>query len=192
MGIGASKKESQIVLSNVNLAFIGVISIVILFLIVTILISTSLLLRPINELIDGLRAFERTDSLVQLSVKNKTEIGILTSTFNQMSLKIFQARNDLKNKIKELEKANVNLKEAQTKLVHSAKMTSLGQLVAGVAHELNNPIGFIYSNTSHLKDYSDKLFRIIEEIEKEPARSAEIKQYYEFDYIKKDLPLLSR
>lgn len=188
--IGTSKKETQSFLSSVNTAFLGVIGLVILFLTVTILISTSLLLRPINELIDGLRAFEKTDSLVQLSVKNKTEIGLLTATFNQMSYKIFQARNDLKKKVKELEKANTNLKDAQTKLVHSAKMTSLGQLVAGVAHELNNPIGFIYSNTSHLKDYSEKLFKIIEEIEKNPANSEKIKEEYEFTYIKKDLPLL--
>lgn len=190
LAIGASKKESQLVINNVNAAFLGVISLVILFLIVTILVSTSVLLRPINELIEGLRAFEKTDSLVQLSVKNKTEIGLLTATFNQMSFKIFKARNDLKNKIKELEKANSNLKEAQTKLVHSAKMTSLGQLVAGVAHELNNPIGFIYSNTTHLKDYSEKLFTIIDEIEKNPAQSAKIKTDYEFDYIRTDLPLL--
>ena len=105
LAIGASKKESQLVINNVNAAFIGVISLVILFLIVTILVSTSVLLRPINELIEGLRAFEKTDSLVQLSVKNKTEIGLLTATFNQMSFKIFKARNDLKNKIKELEKS---------------------------------------------------------------------------------------
>ena len=190
LAVGASKKESQLVINNVNAAFLGVISLVILFLIVTILVSTSVLLRPINELIEGLRAFEKTDSLVQLAVKNKTEIGLLTATFNQMSFKIFKARNDLKNKIKELEKANSNLKEAQTKLVHSAKMTSLGQLVAGVAHELNNPIGFIYSNTTHLKDYSEKLFKIIDEIEKNPAQSAIIKTEYEFDYIRTDLPLL--
>ncbi|MEQ1721829.1 MAG: ATP-binding protein [Pseudobdellovibrio sp.] len=190
LAIGTSKKETQSFLSSVNVAFLGVIGLVILFLSVTILISTSLLLRPINELIDGLRAFEKTDSLVQLSVKNKTEIGLLTATFNQMSYKIFQARNDLKKKVKELEKANTNLKDAQTKLVHSAKMTSLGQLVAGVAHELNNPIGFIYSNTTHLKEYSEKLFKIIEEIEKNPAQSEKIKDDYEFAYIKKDLPLL--
>lgn len=190
LAIGASKKESQLVIKNVNMAFLGVISLVILFLIVTILISTSLLLKPINELIEGLRAFEKTDSLVQLAVKNKTEIGLLTSTFNQMSFKIFKARNDLKNKIKELERSNSNLKEAQTKLVHSAKMTSLGQLVAGVAHELNNPIGFIYSNTIYLQEYSEKLFKVVDEIEKDPAQSQTIKKKYEYDYIKTDLPLL--
>ena len=97
---------------------------------------------------------------------------------------------NLKKKIKELENSNKELKEAQSKLVHSAKMTSLGQLVAGVAHELNNPIGFIYSNTKHLKDYSEKLIQMIEIAEKNPhlfqAKIAE----FDFDYIKQDLPKL--
>lgn len=188
--IGTSKRETQRIFKNVNLAFTVVTGLGILFLVVTILISTSVLLKPVSELIDGLRAFENTESLVQVRVKNRTEIGLLIETFNQMSLKVFQTKNELKGKIKELEQANINLKEAQMQLVQSAKMTSLGQLVAGVAHELNNPIGFIYSNTSHLKDYTDKLLAIIEQIEKDPAASAEIKEKYEFDYIKKDLPLL--
>ncbi|MBC7419161.1 MAG: HAMP domain-containing protein [Bdellovibrio sp.] len=190
IALGVTKKDSQSVLKNVNIAFLSVISVVVLFLLVTVLISANWLLRPINELIGGLRSFDKTESLVQLPVKNKTEIGVLTSAFNEMSLKIFQARNDLKKKIKELEMANNDLKEAQTKLVHSAKMTSLGQLVAGVAHELNNPIGFIYSNTSHLKDYSQKLFQIIDTVEKNPEKLQEIKGQVDYEFIKKDLPQL--
>lgn len=190
IAIGVSKKESQAVLKNINLAFLSVIAVVFLLLVLTILITTKWFLRPINELIIGLRAFEKTESLVQLSLKNKTEIGLLTSAFNDMSLKIFQTRNDLKKKIKELELANNEIKEAQTKLVHSAKMTSLGQLVAGVAHELNNPIGFIYSNTSHLKEYTEKLFELIDNIEKNPSEIAKFKMNLDYDYIKTDLPQL--
>ncbi len=190
IALGVTKKESQSVLKNVNIAFLTVISVVILFLLTTVLISTKWLLKPINELITGLRSFDKTESLVQIPVKNKTEIGLLTAAFNEMSFKIFQARNELKKKIKELEMANNDLKEAQTKLVHSAKMTSLGQLVAGVAHELNNPIGFIYSNTSHLKDYSEKLFQIIDTMDQSPERVKLIKEQVDYDFIKKDLPQL--
>lgn len=190
MAIGVSKKETQMVLSNVNLAFFSVIAVVILLLVITILVSTKWFIKPIQELIVGLKAFERTDSLVQLPIKNKTEIGLLTAAFNEMSHKIFQTRRDLKKKIKELELSNNELKEAQTKLVHSAKMTSLGQLVAGVAHELNNPIGFIYSNTSHLKEYTEKLFQIIDSEKNISPELAALKSEVDYDYIKKDLPQL--
>lgn len=190
IALGVTKKDSQAVLKNVNIAFLTVFAVVLFLLIITILISTNWFLKPIDELIVGLKSFEKTDNFVQLPVKTKTEIGLLTSAFNEMSLKIFQTRNDLKKKIKELEMANNDLKEAQTKLVHSAKMTSLGQLVAGVAHELNNPIGFIYSNTSHLKDYSEKLFQLIQAGEENPQKLAELKDELDYEYIKKDLPQL--
>ncbi|MFZ3230403.1 MAG: ATP-binding protein [Pseudobdellovibrio sp.] len=190
IALGTTKTEAKSVLKNVNIAFLSVIALVILFLIVTILVSTDWFLKPINELIQGLKTFERTDNLVQLPVKNNTEIGQLTVAFNEMSLKIYQTRSDLKKKLKELELTNSELKEAQTKLVHSAKMTSLGQLVAGVAHELNNPIGFIYSNTAHLTDYSEKLFKIIDGAEKNPNRLESLKNDLEYDFIKVDLPRL--
>lgn len=188
--IGTNKKDSQAALKNINVAFLGVTGLGIAVLLLTILISTSFLLKPVKELIRGLKDFENTDSLVQLKVKNRTELGLLITTFNQMSLNVHQTRMDLRKKIKELEKSNSDLKEAQTQLVQSAKMTSLGQLVAGVAHELNNPIGFIYSNTSHLREYSEKLFEIIQLIEKNPERAEEIKAEHDFNYIQQDLPKL--
>ncbi|MDN8872715.1 histidine kinase dimerization/phospho-acceptor domain-containing protein, partial [Staphylococcus aureus] len=85
-----------------------------------------------------------------------------TESFNDMSRRIYQTKMELEKKITEVEKAYSELKETQARLVHTAKMASLGQMVAGIAHELNNPIGFIYSNMSHLRDYSSKLSEIIE------------------------------
>lgn len=186
----AVKKDTRQLIRNLSFAFLSMITIVIIFLVITILIGSNLIVKPINELISGLKQFEKSDNLVQLPINNSTEIGVLTNAFNEMSYKIFQAKKDLKNKIKELESANSEIKDTQTKLVHSAKMTSLGQLVAGVAHELNNPIGFIYSNTSHLKDYSEKLFKIIDETEKNPDLSSKIKKDLDYEYIKIDLPRL--
>ena len=97
---------------------------------------------------------------------------------------------DLRKKIKELEKTNSELVEAQTKLVHSAKMTSLGQLVAGVAHELNNPIGFIYSNMTHLKEYTDNLFNVIDSVKNKDEDMRKKIELMDYEFVKSDLPRL--
>lgn len=190
LGLGAVKKDSQAILKNVNIAFITVISIVSVFLIITIIFTANWFLEPIDKLIRGFKSFEKNEQLIQLPVSSRTEMGLLTESFNEMSYKVFQARNDLKKKIKELENTNSELKEAQTKLVHSAKMTSLGQLVAGVAHELNNPIGFIFSNMTHLKEYADNLFDLIDSIKPEDVQFENKKNSIDYDFIKKDLPRL--
>ncbi|MNJ93465.1 Sporulation kinase E [compost metagenome] len=190
VALGASKSEAKAVLKNVNYAFASVVGAVIVLLILTILVTSSWVLKPLYELVDALQSFESQEQAVTIPVKNDTEIGLLTESFNEMSKKIWQARSDLRKKISELESANKELKETQTKLVHSAKMVSLGQLVAGVAHELNNPIGFIYSNMTHLQDYSEKLIDMVKVAEKDPAKLSGIKEDYEFDYIVQDLPKL--
>ncbi|MCM2354589.1 MAG: two-component sensor histidine kinase, partial [Pseudobdellovibrio sp.] len=190
IGLGTLKKDSQAILKNVNIAFITVVSVVSVFLILTILITTNWFLKPVERLINGFKMFDRSEQLHQLPVNNKTEIGLLTEAFNEMSYKVFQARMDLRKKIKELEKTNSELVEAQTKLVHSAKMTSLGQLVAGVAHELNNPIGFIYSNMTHLKEYTDNLFSVIDSVKDQDENVRKKIADMDYDYVKSDLPRL--
>lgn len=190
VALGASKSEAKAVLKNVNFAFMSVVGAVVVLLILTILVTSSWVLKPLYDLVEALQSFESQEQAVTIPVKNDTEIGLLTESFNEMSKKIWQARSELRKKITELEAANKELKDTQTKLVHSAKMVSLGQLVAGVAHELNNPIGFIYSNMTHLKEYSEKLIEIAEVAEKDPPKLSGLKEDYEFDYIVKDLPKL--
>lgn len=53
------------------------------------------------------------------------------------------------------------LKQTQLQLVHNEKMSSLGQLVAGVAHEINNPVSFIYGNIKHVDEYTDGLLALV-------------------------------
>lgn len=64
-----------------------------------------------------------------------------------------EAEENLKNTNEKLHQINERLKENQTQLVHSEKMASLGQLAAGIAHEINNPMGFISSNLTTLGEY---------------------------------------
>jgi len=65
------------------------------------------------------------------------------------------------NRTKELENANLQLNAAQTQLLQAEKLAALGQLAAGVAHEINNPIGYVNSNLGTLKGYVTVLLEII-------------------------------
>jgi signal transduction histidine kinase len=61
----------------------------------------------------------------------------------------------------ELEQTLKELHETQTQLIQQEKMSSLGQLVAGVAHEINNPVNFIYGNLTHVQVYAEDLMRLL-------------------------------
>ena len=63
---------------------------------------------------------------------------------------------------KQLETTLKELQKAQMQVIQSEKMSSLGQLVAGVAHEINNPVNFIHGNLGHLEEYTQNLLRTIE------------------------------
>ncbi|WP_317204190.1 response regulator [Janthinobacterium sp.] len=89
------------------------------------------------------------------------------------------------------------LQEAHDQLLQSEKMASIGQLAAGIAHEINNPIGFINSNMGSLQTYFDTLFSALDACEKVlteapgcgqlAARFAQVKQEAEIDYLRDDI-----
>ncbi len=68
---------------------------------------------------------------------------------------------ELRERQRKLEAAYLNIEQAQSQLLQSEKMASVGQLAAGVAHEINNPVGYIASNLNTLKGYIDNLVEVI-------------------------------
>ncbi|RUT06645.1 hypothetical protein DSM106972_029020 [Dulcicalothrix desertica PCC 7102] len=87
-----------------------------------------------------------------------------------------------------------HLKQTQSQLIQSEKMSSLGQLVAGIAHEINNPINFIYGNISHIDNHTQTLLNLLARYKQhhpQPTQSLqeEIEQA-DIDYIINDLPKL--
>lgn len=189
VGIGASKGAVREVLKQVNLAFFSVVGTIVLLLVILSFIISKILLKPLNDLVENIQSMSFESGPVEIPVKSDTELGLLTESFNLMSKRVYTAQKELKANILKLESANKEITETQTRLVHAAKMAGLGQLVAGIAHELNNPISFIYSNMSHLKDYSNKIIQLVKKAEKKTDLSKE-KEEAEFDYIVKDLPKL--
>lgn len=190
IGLGASKQRARAFQKNVNLAFFTMVGAIGILLVLTSIVATRVIVRPVYELVEAIQTMDSKDGPTEIPVSSDTELGVLQDSFNEMSRRIYQAKVDLENKVREVEAAYTELKATQARLVHTAKMASLGQLVAGIAHELNNPIGFIFSNMSHLKDYSDRLVRIIEAAEENPKQLAKIKDEVDFDYIVKDMPRL--
>ncbi len=85
------------------------------------------------------------------------------------------------------------LQQTQTQLIQNEKMASLGQLVAGIAHELNNPVNFIYGNVSYIRDYTEDLLDTIDAYQAEFEDQDPLAQQLgelEFDFIRQDLPRL--
>jgi two-component system, NtrC family, sensor kinase len=90
----------------------------------------------------------------------------------------------------ELQAAYRNLQQTQVQLIQREKMASVGQLVAGVAHELNNPIGFVYSNVSTLEDFVRRLRAMLDVYRKLPLPEAEGKRAAgQWDALKVDYAL---
>lgn len=102
------------------------------------------------------------------------------------------AAKDLKSR--QLEQALKELQQAQIHLVHSEKMSSLGQLVAGVAHEINNPVNFISGNIGYAKRYVASLLEVLGAYQAEaPDISEELEDLIDevdLDYLREDLQKL--
>lgn len=190
VAIGASKQATKAVLANVKSAFFTVVGCVFFLLVVLSLVMSRRLLRPLNDLLSAIEKADPEGGIPEVPSTSENELGILIESFNEMSQKVQGAQRTLRGKIRELEQANQENRDTQAKLVHAAKMASLGQLVAGIAHELNNPISFIYSNMDHMRDYTQKLIHLVNVGEKNPSNLEKEKDKAEFDYIVKDMPKL--
>lgn len=91
-------------------------------------------------------------------------------------------------------RAHLALRKAQTKLMQKEKMAALGQMVAGIAHEINNPVNFIHGNLNPAQNYADALLSLVEQYETHTTPSSAVQEYAEdidLDFIKKDfVPML--
>jgi PAS domain S-box-containing protein len=117
----------------------------------------------------------------------------LVGTITNIS-ELKKTQSQLQNKAFELENALNHIASTQTKLIQTEKMLSLGQLVAGIAHEINNPTSFIYGNLDFAQEYANNLLDLIKLYQQYypkpfPYVQDKIKAI-ELDFIMADLPML--
>lgn len=131
---------------------------------------------------------ERTAELSQTNQQLKQEIR----ERQQIEQALRQSESQLRSKAEQLELSLHQLKQTQAQLVQTEKVSSLGQLVAGIAHEVNNPVGFIAVNLHHAEGYAKDLFEHLSLYQQQfPHPSAEIEAHsetIELEYLQEDLP----
>ncbi|MDX2240262.1 MAG: ATP-binding protein [Leptolyngbyaceae cyanobacterium bins.302] len=128
------------------------------------------------------RVTEEDNFDLQAPITTKDEVGILTTSLN--------------NLIQRVKHLLIEQKAAETRLIQSEKMSSLGQLVAGVAHEINNPINFIHGNLSHAQAYTQDLMQLLQRYQHHyPTPHTDIQteiEVVDLDFVMQDLPKLLR
>ena len=136
------------------------------------------------------RVEERTFELKAANEMLVQEIGDRKRT--EVALRQSKAR--LKEQAKQLEEALYQLHRTQAQLIQTEKMSSLGQLVAGVAHEINNPVSFIYGNLDHASHYIRDLLHLISLYRRHysnpPIEIQNSAEAMDIDFVMEDMPKL--
>ncbi len=121
---------------------------------------------------------DESNFALRAPVRTSDEVGVLATSLNQLIQRIAAYTQELK--------------QAQSQLIQTAKMSSLGEIVAGVSHEINNPINFIYGNLYYTHDYIQDLLTLLQLYQQEyPEPSATIQNQLEeidFEFLVEDLP----
>lgn len=131
---------------------------------------------------------ERTAVLKESNDKLLEEIRVRKRT----ELYLKQSKASLKHQAHQLQETIRALQQTQAQLVHNEKMLSLGQLVAGIAHEINNPVNFIHGNISYIRSYVDDLIEVIQAYQKQYSdptpQIQEILEDIDIEFIQSDVP----
>jgi signal transduction histidine kinase len=136
----------------------------------------------------GARVWTSSDLELVKAVAGQVAVAIENAKLLQQ---LSSTNEDLVQKNLNLDAKNLELGAMQTQLVHQEKMASLGRLVAGIAHELNNPINFVHGNLPYLQSYFEDLKKLIGSVEnlseEQGAVFKKLKEDVKYDFVVADL-----
>jgi two-component system, NtrC family, sensor kinase len=129
--------------------------------------------KPLHQLLNATDTLAKGNFAVHLDTKRQDELGRIAASFNSMTSQLHQSfalleksNTDLETKVEErtaeLSHTLSKLKETQMQLVQNEKMSSLDRVVAGIAHEINNPVNFIHGNLTHAREYMGDLRELVQ------------------------------
>lgn len=193
------------------------ISLSVLIAILSAILVSRMIIRPIQALTTiAKKSNQELNFDLQVEIDQNDEMGTLAHAFNQLissvkdllqqqeatheQLEIYSQNLELKveARTQELNQKNIQLQQlleelqrTQVQIVQSEKMSALGRMVAGVAHEINNPVSFICGNLTFLQEYAHNLLEFVQLYQKyypEPAVEIKVKQQeFDIEFIQTDL-----
>ena len=131
---------------------------------------------------------------VTIVVLSSLGTGGMVLLLRPLTARVIITTDELEQQVRDKTQAIQELKQAQAQLVQTEKMSSLGQMVAGVAHEINNPVTFVSSNLAYAYEYTNIILELLELYEQHTSEPvAEIEEYIEesdLEFVKQDLSKL--
>ncbi|MEH2085083.1 MAG: ATP-binding protein [Nostoc sp.] len=163
------------------------------------------IVRPILRLNWASEAMASGNLNQTVKISSIRELNTLSNSFNHMAGQLHESftaleksKEELEDRVEErtteLKNALEELRRTQSQVIQSEKMSSLGQLVAGVAHEINNPVNFIHGNLDHIQEYTQNLLEFVQLYQlHNPNPTPEIEiaaEDMDLEFLQSDLPKL--